>query len=67
MEIQLSESQMAEDKIVQMIHGLDVSILETELIFVAVREYGDHRFDEGVTQGWDDCVQESMREQRAMG
>lgn len=67
MEIKLSESQVAEIKVVEMLHGLDISILEKEKIYVAVRAYGDLRFDEGETQGWDSCVQDDLNSRGPTG
>jgi hypothetical protein len=66
MEIKLSESQMAEIKIVEILHGLDISILEKEKIYVAVRDYGDLCFDEGDGQGWDNGFQAALNSQGAM-
>jgi hypothetical protein len=67
MKRQLSESQIAENKVIEMIHGLDASILEKEVMFTAVRDYGDLRFEEGDEQGWDNGFQAALNSRGAMG
>jgi hypothetical protein len=62
MEIKLSDAAMAEIELVQMLNDAEIPVPMMEKIYLAVRKFGDIRYEEGYDKGYYQGVLESMED-----